>query len=657
MQKQKVINKVFGYAERKGILDRAELGFGSLQFVIDSYCELRLKGELEKYHLDGYSLAFFQQLRNLRMFGWPPESDHTNQDRIGHRLKEEILYSHRLSDECASQLVSDLQGSSKRAFYVIGTYDGINIPFLREWFKSGKKYVIDSLKRSGGEAHYLRNVNENLGKIGIGDSATIEPWDPARYVHGQPTLIVKGMADTVTAGQAAEYLFRSALSGPRTFIEFPGVGHSTDLPEIPSDKREILTGTVQLGTLSLLGGGVRQFPGSYEGRSPDKNFSLHIEVHDLEEGLELSGFGISAQSKSGSLDVVALIQNTGTQTVAAKKRKWRIGNSQSSVIVELDSPAIDAQHSVLAYGTSIAAWLNGTKRLQVKKPEDLETVLEPLCSQIRYIEDESIKGNFFELWLKNTDTQNPSDGAAKSWTVTSDNFSSTFNIDPEPIEPNQIVRIFFGVDRVFLSDLRLDRSQWITLNPGKKLVGCVQEEDEEKVSVFIYNPDDSDSNAGPQKLRIINSMFTRAYDIDQLERIPGRQGVVVQLKKPTYKWQTPTLSSQAEGESGFELLGWNVAAENDISLLIRNKGTNTLNASGGEWLYADPKEEALACMQSSGLRDCLIYSFLVRSPDALKEDKNNKVLSILKEAPVSALVCFRNGGENGFRKPADDRCP
>jgi hypothetical protein len=40
------------------------------------------------------------------------------------------------------------------------------------------------------------------------------------------TLILKGGADVVTAGEQAEYLFEKALEpGHRAFIEFPGVGH------------------------------------------------------------------------------------------------------------------------------------------------------------------------------------------------------------------------------------------------------------------------------------------------------------------------------------------------------------------------------------------------------------------------------------------------
>src|SRR5262249_28504812 len=104
-QKQLIVDKVFGGIEEKGIFDRTEEAFGSLQFVIDSYCELKNKNELEKYNLNNYSQEFFRQLRNLRMFGWPRESDigETNQVRIGHRLKEEILYSRQMNEDCSTQ--------------------------------------------------------------------------------------------------------------------------------------------------------------------------------------------------------------------------------------------------------------------------------------------------------------------------------------------------------------------------------------------------------------------------------------------------------------------------------------------------------------------------------------------------------------------------
>jgi pimeloyl-ACP methyl ester carboxylesterase len=658
-QKNLILDKVFGSIEEEGIFDRTEEAFGSLQFVIDSYCELKNKNELEKYRVNEYSSEFFRQLRNLRMYGWRPEDVSADkQVRIGHRLKEEILYSHRMIDDCSAQQLPDSPGLSTRAFYVIGTYDGINISFLKEWLTNGKQHVVDALKKSGGEANELRNTNEYIGKIGISDSETIEPWDPARYKHDQPTLILKGSADTVPAGRAAEYIFRNALTGPRTFIEFPGVGHSLGVPETVSEP--ILTGTLHPGPLSLPAGGVQQVWGAYKGRNPNENFRVQLETHDLEQGLKLSGFGIRAKNTNGSLDVVALIENTGSQSVARKNRKWRVGNSLFSGIVDLESPRIDPNRAVLVYGTTTAAWLK--RAVDFEKPVNLEPGLERLCSQVRHIDDGSFESDYLEIWIGNK-SSGPIDGTAKSWTVVTNQFSSTFGIDPDPIEPKEIFYAPFvvkeGFKDAFLDGLQLERTEWVTLKPGSKLVGCVQEEGEDKASVFVYNPEDSDSEAGSQTLTIGNSMFTRTYKIDHFYSIPSRQGVVVQLNNPTYRWnQTPVLNGPANLESGVELLGWNVVDEKQVSILIRNNGENSIMAVTREWVYIDPNEKGtLACMTSSALRDCLIYSFLVMSPEAFKNDQDNKLLSMLKAEPLPARVCYRNGDDQGYREPADDTCP
>ena len=133
------------------------------------------------------------------MFGWRPKDEFSTDDqvRIGHRIKEEILYP-QVIDDCSPLNGHDSPGFSNRAQYVTRTYDGINMPFLREWLRNDKKYVLDALKKSGGEANNLRNVNKYIEKIGITDAETIEPWVPAQYKHDRPTLILKGTADTVT---------------------------------------------------------------------------------------------------------------------------------------------------------------------------------------------------------------------------------------------------------------------------------------------------------------------------------------------------------------------------------------------------------------------------------------------------------------------------
>src|SRR5262245_38126320 len=65
-KKRTIIDGAFGSRKTPGIFDRAEKAFGSLQFVIDSYCELKAQKKLAEFDLD-YRRDFFEALRGLRM--------------------------------------------------------------------------------------------------------------------------------------------------------------------------------------------------------------------------------------------------------------------------------------------------------------------------------------------------------------------------------------------------------------------------------------------------------------------------------------------------------------------------------------------------------------------------------------------------------------
>ena len=315
------------------------------------------------------------------MFGCCPKDEFSphNQVRIGHRIKEEILYSHQVIDDCSALKGHDSPGSSIRAQYVVRTYDGINMPFLREWLKNGKQQVVDALKKSGGEANELRHVNTYIGKIGISDDETIEPWDPAQYKHDRPTLILKGSADTVTAGGAAEFIFRDALTGDRTFIEFPGIGHAL-LSETISFQNHILSGTVRIEQLSMPAGETRQVLGTYRGVNLKGVYRMNLKTDNLQTDLKLAGFGIVGKNQTGSLDIVALIENIGNQT-ATVPRKWTLDSKLWRATVSLDPQTINPGAKKEVPGKIEAAWGNSAIRLE--KPRDLEPRLDYLCAQVR----------------------------------------------------------------------------------------------------------------------------------------------------------------------------------------------------------------------------------------------------------------------------------
>jgi pimeloyl-ACP methyl ester carboxylesterase len=220
-EKNQFPDTVFG---TNGIFKRAEEKFGRIGFVVGAYCEI--KNELVSNNLN-YSRAFFRALRDLRNDGWAPPL--TGPSVI-------IVSELRGLIKSSAQCVPDLSGSSDRVFNVVSIYDGLNMKFLSKWLANGKTNVKDAVRASGGEVHYASgSINKQLEKVGISNTEVIEPWDPAQHKHDTPTLILKGSADTVSAGGAAEYIFLNALSGPRTFINYPGVGHSyTAMGELSS---------------------------------------------------------------------------------------------------------------------------------------------------------------------------------------------------------------------------------------------------------------------------------------------------------------------------------------------------------------------------------------------------------------------------------------
>jgi pimeloyl-ACP methyl ester carboxylesterase len=89
-------------------------------------------------------------------------------------------------------------------------------------------------------------IKEQARRLGIKATEKVCPWDPARVneygecenCHDVDTLILKGGADPITAGDQAEYLFEKALAPTkRALIEFPGVGHTMNYQLATEDQK------------------------------------------------------------------------------------------------------------------------------------------------------------------------------------------------------------------------------------------------------------------------------------------------------------------------------------------------------------------------------------------------------------------------------------
>ncbi len=227
---------------------------------------------------------------------------------IGAKIRDQIIHPMNVGKDDCSNTVS----SSARVFYAMGALDGINIRFLREWLANGRRDVRDALRKSAGDAHVKRGVNEYVEKLGIGDDDMVDPsdgkreWDPANYKHSRPTLILKGEADPVTVAGQAEYFHSEALLGPRTLITFSGIGHAFELPETPF--QQTLSGMIKLEAKRFSPGQVGQVVGVINGLTLKRNLNLRLSPpHDLETGLRLVGFGRVAGNAPNGADIVALI--------------------------------------------------------------------------------------------------------------------------------------------------------------------------------------------------------------------------------------------------------------------------------------------------------------------------------------------------------------
>jgi pimeloyl-ACP methyl ester carboxylesterase len=616
-----ILEALFGGANQRGIYQRTEDEFGSLQFVIDDYC--RLKNELKESNLD-YSRNFFQKLRQLRFVGWST-SKKEDQLEIAYALKREVLDRQKAKDSCSDRHSQ----RSHRVFDVIGTYDGINARFLREWLAEGKKNFRRALRKSAGEAHVHSqgSINTHIEKIGMNDDPIkIEPWDPATYKHSVPTLILKGGADPVTADRQAEYTYSKALSGTRTLIESPASGHELVFPDFDDSAKKalkedgaIMSGTLHLNPVEIPAGEKRLVTGKINGRK--LNDKLRITLPQTEQGLNVVGLGVFLVSTDKRKDnVFVQIENTGDRDVPAATKIWTVHADMFSGLVSFSLPKIPKGQRVMATGTLLTGERRKERQIILEPPAKLDPQLRGLCFKI----DQSKQAI---ILFENISEEDPFDGKPKRWAVSVDGSETTFTVDPPEIPKGHAVPWGSNVPGVDF-DVSYQYQIKPPLEGESGLQGvCVPDQTREnagsipnEISIFMWNRnEDRDAKVKNEdgEWEITNKFFTLYAKVAPLTIPPGaaRESKARIIGFEWNKWV------DFKPAKGLEVAGFNILSEDEILVLIWNRGQTTINAADRDWTYVLVNENddvQRACDSSYGapdyLRDCLIYSFLVTSP-------------------------------------------
>jgi pimeloyl-ACP methyl ester carboxylesterase len=129
-----------------------------------------------------------------------------------------------------------MSDDSLRARSVFGVFDGVARWIFRLMNEMGRTdsencFTVASLRdiASGDllpDKETVRELVKRIGTSGLSSDERICPWDPARYAHEIPTLILTGASDPIIAGGQAEYIYYNGLTpGKRAFVKFLGAGH------------------------------------------------------------------------------------------------------------------------------------------------------------------------------------------------------------------------------------------------------------------------------------------------------------------------------------------------------------------------------------------------------------------------------------------------
>ena len=627
--KLKILDTVFGSTDAygtytPGVIENVESAFGSLQFVMDNYDYLAKLGELKRYDLDRYRCSFFYSLHSLRLLGWIGDNL-DNQTDAAKNIRDAILGNR------TSASANDCVGNrpfSQRAFYSIGYRDGTNSRFVREYLANGRKEARDALRKSAGEAHEKRGVNEYVEKLGIDDDDEVEPWDPADYKHSRPTLILKGNADPIVVGDQAEHFLTDALLGPRILISFEGVGHELNLPNIKL--AQAFHGTIALQKTRLPPINVREVIGTATGIAYNKILTLKLTPpNDLEDGLKVVGFG-RALGASNSIKV--LVNNTTSRVIQGSAKVWKINNDIFTGTTVLDIGTIESGETKELTGTLVPRGRGEKYQLELRPVAGWNSDLELQCFQ----ESWPLLGGFWVAPLLSNKSDLPTTIPPLSrWTLGNEFFKHEFlweDKNSASVPPQQATRA-----DVFKPGIELPQYVvWQLKGPGN-FEACIPNPlvPGSPLKLKVYYSGQQPDYSLSQAWKIENSIFAGTLTVQlasgmedhKIRELPVTLDIVL---GDWLKFGQPLASRKS-----IEVIGYNVLDERRISLLLKNPGKWEMNVGdeGKEWHYAlnsghskSLQNTLCRALNDVDTRDCLIYAFLVMNPTQFSSQVDNPIL-------------------------------
>lgn len=261
--------------------------FGGVSFVFDNFDELRgTSAEFDREF--PYPDQFFTALRTLDRLGSPikKSSDASNEtrdakidaalivsyyldrprpkDAASEKCNPKAKFFENLNDDREADVAGEIycarfqsiapiyesrallqdKNKSHRVVGALGLNQGIHrwltmlLPTPSPASCNRGQDFIDFVNDPGKANETAKTV---AGRVGFEADEEIRAWNPEKFKHEVPTLILKGGQDAAISGCQAEFFFHNGLaSADKQFVEFPEFGHDW-ISELRLDRKKHLS--------------------------------------------------------------------------------------------------------------------------------------------------------------------------------------------------------------------------------------------------------------------------------------------------------------------------------------------------------------------------------------------------------------------------------